>query len=135
MSLEIMFDRGIDTWAVGLTSSRSGAEAPLEHTPLPVEQAPWLVDYELDEVKGARLQEVLPDRAWAWYVAAREARWAQMKEQRRPDGSFELVADEQKRELAAEDARQLRARLAKALAEGAEEDGDPWPPEASSEEE
>ena len=72
---------------------------------------------------------VLPDREWAWYLAAREARWAQLKEERPATGGFELVPDDAKRELAAEDARTLRARLARALAEGAEEDGDPWPPE------
>ena len=75
---------------------------------------------------------VLPHRGWAWYRAAREARWAQKMEQRTPDGSIELVADEARREIAAEDARRLRARLARALAEGAEEDGDPWPPEEPS---
>jgi len=78
---------------------------------------------------------VLPERAWSWYLAAREARWAQMREQRWPNGSFALVPDEAKREIAAEDARQLRARLAKALAEDAEEDDDPWPPEAPPQEE
>lgn len=78
---------------------------------------------------------VLPKRDWAWYLAAREARWAQLREQRRPDGTFELVADEAKREIAAEDAQKLRVRLAEALAEGAEEDGDPWPPEPEDEKE
>ena len=72
---------------------------------------------------------VLPDHEWTWYLAAREARWAQMREGRRADGGLELVADDARREIAAEDARTLRVRIAEALAEGAAEDGDPWPPE------
>ncbi len=71
---------------------------------------------------------VLPARQWAWYLAAREARWAQLREEPKPGGGFDLVPDEAKREIAAQDAHRLRIRLAEALAAGAEEDGDPWPP-------
>jgi len=52
------------TWAQGLTSSRSGARAPLHHPPLPVAEAPWMVDFELDENRGAWLAEQLADRPW-----------------------------------------------------------------------
>ena len=53
-----------ETWATGLTSARSGATAPLHHPPLPVEEAPWMVDYALDPDRGARLRERLPQRPW-----------------------------------------------------------------------
>lgn len=52
------------TWATGLVSSRSGAEAPLRHPLLPVAEAPWLVEYDLDRERGAWLAEQLPTRSW-----------------------------------------------------------------------
>ena len=52
------------TWATGLKSSRSGATAPLEHQPLPDEAAPWLVEYDLDQERGALLIERLGKRPW-----------------------------------------------------------------------
>lgn len=52
------------TWACGLSSSRTGASAPLQHPPLPVDEAPWLVDYDLDAERGEHLSEALPTRPW-----------------------------------------------------------------------
>jgi len=76
---------------------------------------------------------VLPDRTWAFYLAACEARWSQKTEARRPDGTLDIVPDEGRREIAARDARALRARLLEDLARDAEEAGDPWPPQAGEE--
>lgn len=55
---------GLDSWATGLVSSRSGATASLQHRPLDVATAPWLVQYELDGDRGAWLAEQLPKRNW-----------------------------------------------------------------------
>ena len=52
------------TWATGLTSARTGARAGLQHSPLPVAEAPWLVDYELDHKRGAWLAGQLGQRPW-----------------------------------------------------------------------
>ena len=52
------------TWATGLVSSRSGAEAPLTHPQLPVPEAPWLVQYDLSPERGAWLAGQLPTREW-----------------------------------------------------------------------
>jgi threonine synthase len=52
------------TWATGLVSSRDGAKAPLHHAQLSVDQAPWLVEYDLDPEKGLELAERLPQRSW-----------------------------------------------------------------------
>jgi len=52
------------TWATGLVSSRSGAAAPLAHPQLPVPEAPWLVQYDLNRERGAWLADQLPSRDW-----------------------------------------------------------------------
>lgn len=52
------------TWASRLTSSKTGREAPLEHSRLPVEEAPWLVEYTLEPARGRRLREDLAQRPW-----------------------------------------------------------------------
>lgn len=52
------------TWAVGLTSSRSGATAPLHHPQLPVDEAPWMVDFELHKDRGDWLAVQLAERPW-----------------------------------------------------------------------
>ena len=53
-----------NTWATGLSSSKSGAQAPLEHRPLPVEDAPWLVQYDLGPDRGRQLRQDLAQRPW-----------------------------------------------------------------------
>ena len=52
------------TWATGLSSSRSSSEAPLRHRPLPVAEAPWLVQYDLGPDRGRQLQQDLTVRPW-----------------------------------------------------------------------
>lgn len=52
------------TWATGLVSSRSGDTAPMAHPQLPVPEAPWLVQYDLDSKRGAWLADQLPSRDW-----------------------------------------------------------------------
>ena len=52
------------TWATGLVSSRSGARAPLAHLPLPVAEAPWMVEFELDQERGSWLASQLAERPW-----------------------------------------------------------------------
>lgn len=52
------------TWATGLVSSRSAATATLRHEPLPVEEAPWLVQYDLGFERGRQLRENLVGRPW-----------------------------------------------------------------------
>ena len=52
------------TWATGLTSSKSQATAPLQHQPLPVDEAPWMVDFDLDPDRGVWLKQELPSRPW-----------------------------------------------------------------------
>lgn len=52
------------TWATGLVSSRSGDRAPLAHPPLPVDGAPWMVEFKLDKTRGSWLANELPKRPW-----------------------------------------------------------------------
>ena len=59
-----MHDSDLGTWAAGLVSSRSGAEAPLRHPPLPVDEAPWLVEYDLDPRLGRAWRDSLRNRRW-----------------------------------------------------------------------
>jgi len=54
----------IVSWATRLVSSRTGAEAPISHSPLAVEEAPWLVEYELQEAQGRQLLDRLARRSW-----------------------------------------------------------------------
>jgi threonine synthase len=56
--------RSAGTWATGLVSSRGGAKAPLHHSQLSVDQAPWLVEYDLDPEKGLKFAESLLQRSW-----------------------------------------------------------------------
>jgi threonine synthase len=56
--------KSVGTWATGLVSSRGGAKAPLHHPQLAVDQAPWLVEYDLDPEKGSELAERLQRRSW-----------------------------------------------------------------------
>ena len=53
-----------NTWATGLVSSRSGDKAALNHLPLPVAEAPWLVEYELNRDRGVWLADQLLHRPW-----------------------------------------------------------------------
>ena len=55
---------GVDgRWAVGLKCSRTGMTAPLDEPAfLSPAGAPWLVEYELDEARGAALRAALPGR-------------------------------------------------------------------------
>jgi threonine synthase len=54
-----------ERWARGLLCSRSGAAAPLDEPAfLSPAGAPWLVDYELDPARGARLLGSLAGRPW-----------------------------------------------------------------------
>jgi threonine synthase len=54
-----------ERWARGLRCSKSGVAAPLDAPAFlsPV-GAPWLVDYELDPVRGEQLRRALPQRPW-----------------------------------------------------------------------
>ncbi len=72
--------------------------------------------------------KVLHHRALSLYAVAREARTAILRERRTADGGFELVPDEQKRQVAARDVEALRAAVVKKLREDAEADEAPWPP-------
>ena len=58
-------DGAAERWAVGLRCSRTGDSAPLD---LPAfvspAGAPWLVEYDLDAARGARLLSALPRRPW-----------------------------------------------------------------------
>jgi threonine synthase len=54
-----------ERWARGLLCSRTGAAAPLDEPAfLSAAGAPWLVDYELDPARGARLLAILANRPW-----------------------------------------------------------------------
>ena len=52
------------SWAVSLVSARNGERESIEHERLPLEGAPWLVEYDLDREKGRRFQEKLATRSW-----------------------------------------------------------------------
>ena len=57
-----------ERWALALRCSQTGVSAPLdEMSSLSPAGAPWLVDYALDEQKGARLRDRLPSRAWSMW--------------------------------------------------------------------
>jgi threonine synthase len=58
-------------WASHLTCSKTGATAPLDEPAfLSPAGAPWLVEYDLDPAKGARLKAALPSRPWTlWRYA------------------------------------------------------------------
>ena len=54
-----------ERWARRLICSRTGVSAPLDEPAfLSPAGAPWLVDYDLDEEKGAALLRALPGRPW-----------------------------------------------------------------------
>ena len=55
-----------ERWATGLVCSRTGERAALDVPAfLSPAGAPWLVEYALDEEKGARLARELPRRPWS----------------------------------------------------------------------
>jgi len=54
-----------DRWALRLVCSRTGVTAPLGQPAfLSPAGAPWLVEYDLDPVKGEHLRRELPGRPW-----------------------------------------------------------------------
>lgn len=54
------------SWARRLVCSRTGETAPLDEPAfLSPAGAPWLVEYELDSARGARLKAELPGRPWS----------------------------------------------------------------------
>jgi threonine synthase len=54
-----------DRWATHLRCSRTGVTAPLDEPAfLSPAGAPWLVEYDLDPVKGEHLRRELPRRPW-----------------------------------------------------------------------
>jgi threonine synthase len=58
--------RDPDRWALRLVCSRTGVTAPLDEPAfLSPAGAPWLVEYELDAERGARLKAELPGRPWS----------------------------------------------------------------------
>jgi threonine synthase len=59
-----MIEPPAQTWATQLVSSRTGAMAPLNHAPLPVDEAPWMVEYALDPSRGEWLKDALLRRSW-----------------------------------------------------------------------
>jgi len=72
--VETMDDGAIsvpERWARGLVCSRTGVTAPLDEPAfLSPAGAPWLVEYELDPARGARLRRSLPGRPWTlWRYA------------------------------------------------------------------
>jgi threonine synthase len=55
-----------ERWATRLVCSRTGSTAPLDEPAfLSPAGAPWLVEYDLDPEKGARLRRALPGRPWS----------------------------------------------------------------------
>jgi threonine synthase len=55
-----------ERWAARLVCSRTGMTAALDEPAfLSPAGAPWLVEYELDAEKGARLKRALPGRPWS----------------------------------------------------------------------
>jgi threonine synthase len=54
-----------ESWATRLVCSRSGVTAPLDAPAfLSPAGAPWLVDYQLDTVRGERFRRALAGRPW-----------------------------------------------------------------------
>jgi threonine synthase len=54
------------SWAVRLVCSRTGSTAPLDQPAfLSPAGAPWLVEYDLDPMKGEQLRRALPGRPWS----------------------------------------------------------------------
>ena len=91
--------------------------------------------YSFKDTYAPNLQRLygtlLPNREWAWYLAARQARDAILIETGQVDPTtFEpvLAPDTAKREAASRDLDALRARLVRTLQDDAESDGVPFPP-------
>ncbi len=66
MHLSKPFELG-NSWATGLVSAKSGLALDLDHDRLPVEDAPFLVEYQTGATQGQMLMDELPNRPWTMW--------------------------------------------------------------------
>ena len=56
-----------NSWATGLVSAKSGLALDLDHDRLPIEDAPFLVEYQTSAAQGQMLMHDLPTRPWTMW--------------------------------------------------------------------
>jgi threonine synthase len=66
MSRSDAFDLG-SSWATRLVSAKSGLALDLDHDRLPIEDAPFLVEYRTSAAQGQMLIDDLPNRPWTMW--------------------------------------------------------------------